>query len=44
MGHKEQHGNRESKKTPAHSTKEKKQLKQAKKHEKDTVPFLPPHQ
>lgn len=41
MGHKEQHGNKESKKAPAHSAKEKKQLKQAKKSGKETTPFKP---
>jgi hypothetical protein len=43
MSHKEQHGNKESKKTPAHSAKEKKQLKRAKKHDKGATPLLPPH-
>lgn len=43
MSNKEQHSSREGKKSPLHSAKEKRQLKQAKKHAKDTVPLLPPH-
>lgn len=43
MSNKEQHSNRKTMKEPAHTPKEKKALKQAKKHAKDVVPLLPPH-
>jgi hypothetical protein len=35
--------NKEARKPPMLTPKEKKAAKHAKKHEKDVVPFLPPH-
>lgn len=42
MSNKEQHGNKEAKKTPKLTIKEKREAKQAKKHAKDIQPLIPP--
>lgn len=41
MSNKAQRGNKETKKQPALSPKEKRHAKQAKKHASDTVPIIP---
>ena len=43
MSKKEQHGNKEQKKAAAHTAKEKRQIKHAKKHASETLPLIPPH-
>ncbi|MDO6385911.1 MULTISPECIES: hypothetical protein [Uliginosibacterium] len=43
MSHKEQRGNKETKKPASHSMKEKRELKHAKKHARDTPVIVPPH-